>query len=163
MERINIDVMMDEISTVQRLINDSETALHLPQSHVNQDYVNSVSRMAPKLGPQLQKAINSGRPETAILGGVLIGGAYVATSIYDRIKNGMNAEACHKARQAMVGYYQRLTTLQGQLITRLEERNKELKSNAAYTAQRQQTIKKEIQHLKQLLDEMEKLIQKLKG
>lgn len=162
MEKINYNVMIDEISSVKQLINDSEVALNLTLSHVNEDFTNAVSRMAPKMSVQLEKAINSGRPEAAILGGAILGTAYVGTLALDGIKNLLNAEAYNKASEELTKYYQRLVSLHGRLIARLAECNKELKNAASHSTQRLKAIEAEIQHLKKLLNEMEAMIIKLK-
>lgn len=160
MSEINLESLSTRTEELFSLIEDTNRALSLPESHVRQDFEKSISRAAPKLAVQLQKTISKGRIEEAVIGGAIIGVGYIGASVFDLVKNGI---AKKEAKERLIAYYNELMVKQNKLIeAQREQYNKMLAANKQLNADAA-VYRKKYDEIAKIVDRITKFQKQVEG
>lgn len=162
MSNVNLEKLSKQTDELFSLVEDANRALNMPVSHLREDFEAGFSRIAPKLGVQLQKVIAKGRIEEAIIGGAIIGVCYAGAAAVDVTMNGL---AKIKAREKLLASYNELVSKQGMLIAAQQEQlNKILIANKRLNADAEIYRKKydEISGIIGRIEELRKKVEVIK-
>ncbi|HOL87446.1 MAG TPA: hypothetical protein PLK32_08835 [Defluviitoga tunisiensis] len=114
--------LQSECEQITALINETNEALRLPVSDFKGEFEKFMnSSVSRKLGREFAKAVSKGRIEEAILGGAVVGSAYLVAVGLDAVRNWI---AYSKAKETLAGYYKELAVKHNLII---EEQKKILK------------------------------------
>lgn len=112
-----LEDLIAEAEKVQNVINETNTLMQKPASSLGSEFTrqmqNKGSYIAAKLGPQVSKALNSGRPEELIIGVAALGTAWVGAYGIDAIRN---AHSAAKAKGILLACYKELAVKQNMIV-----------------------------------------------
>lgn len=151
MENVNYDKLESRINELSSLIEKSSTMLGKPVSNVSDQFGSFVCHSSSRYSYLLSRVLRSSRIEQIVIGGVAIGGVYLATKLYDTVRNAMSAA---EIKNALQGYYQELITNQELLIEKQEEIADQLITECNKSAGELNDLKEETKDLQSTIDQI---------
>lgn len=145
----DMSVLQKEVDRVVDLINEASVILNQPVFHVREDFEHSLSKNSSKIAVHLQKAVNKGRLDEAVIGGAVLGVAYLGAAIYDGVKNNV---AHSNARQKLSAYYQELSVKQNLLIEEQQNIINMLSNHAKALGQKEAQLRAKLKQLESILE-----------
>jgi len=143
--------IQSDIRRLQNLIDESNEALHLPVSHYRQNVQKTISKHRDYFAVQFQQMIRSGQPQKIIVGGAILGGAWLLAAGVDELRN---SSAQRKTKAALSAYYQELAAKnhlliqeQQRLIRQLTEQKEELQED-------RQALENRLNHITQIISKI---------
>lgn len=156
-----LEDLSKEAASLSSLINEANSALNVPVSNLTQSFVENItdSKITYLIASKLSECIRGGDIRNIVVGGVMLGTAFVGAAGIDFARNTISKT---RARNAIAGYYQELAVKNGLIIQEYQKLLKELHTNTNLLQSERDELQAKCDKLESLCTRITEVLQKQK-